>query len=106
MLQTLKKLSADVANVIGKVEGTADVFDGVVIAGPSVNISPDYEKLSQFGITPASFQYQIQTNQEGNMVGTILEKEQSPLIRIIDSGYKNHSIDQLSLYTFFYLQVN
>ena len=99
--EELKKLSAEVATVIGKVKGTADVFDGVVIAGPSVNISPDYNKLSQFGITPASFQYQVQTNQEGNTVGTILEKEQTPVIRIIDSGYKNHSIGQLGLLPIF-----
>jgi CzcA family heavy metal efflux pump len=92
----LKKLSAEVAEIIGKVDGTADVFDGVVIAGPSVSINPNFDKLAQFGITPASLQYQIQTNQEGNVVGTILEKEQTPSIRIIDSGYKNHSVDQLS----------
>ncbi len=100
-LQNSKNFPAEVATVIGKVEGTADVFDGVVIAGPSVNIRPDYDKLSQFGITPASFQYQVQTNQEGNTVGTILEKEQSPVIRIIDSGYKNHAINQLGLLPIF-----
>ena len=93
---TLKKLSAQVAAVIARVPGTADVFDGVVIAGPSVNVIPNFDRLAQYGITPASLQYQIQTNQEGNVVGTILEKEQTPSIRIIDSGYKNHSVDQLS----------
>ena len=94
--EVLKKLSAEVAGITGKVEGTADVFDGVVIAGPSVSVKPNFDKLAQFGITPASLQYQIQTNQEGNVVGTILEKEQTPAIRMIDSGYKNHSVDQLS----------
>jgi CzcA family heavy metal efflux pump len=91
----LKVLSAQVADIVGKVNGTADVFDGIVIAGPSVNVVPNFDKLAQFGISPASLQYQIQTNQEGNIVGTMFEKEQSPNIRIIDSGYKNHSIDQL-----------
>ena len=93
---TLKTLSAQVADVINKVPGTADVFDGVVIAGPSIDIVPKFDKLSQFGISPASLQYQIQTNQEGNVVGTLFEKEQTPSIRIIDSGYKNHSVDQLN----------
>src|SRR5258708_15042136 len=78
------------------VRGNGDVFNGVVIAGPSVNIIPKFDKLSQYGISPASLQYQVQTNQEGNVVGTIFEKEQTPSIRIIDSGYKNHSVDQLS----------
>jgi CzcA family heavy metal efflux pump len=93
---TLKRLSSEVAEVINKVPGTADVFNGVVIAGPSVQIIPKFDRLSQYGITPASLQYQIQTNQEGNVVGTIIEKEQTPSIRIIDSGYRNHSVDQLS----------
>jgi CzcA family heavy metal efflux pump len=93
---TLKALSATVADIAGKVPGTADVFNGVVIAGPSVNVIPQFDKLAQYGISPASLQYQIQTNQEGNVLGTILEKEQTPIIRLIDSGYKNHSIDQLT----------
>jgi CzcA family heavy metal efflux pump len=95
-LATLKKLSAQVAAVTSQVSGTADVFDGVVIAGPSVDVLPNFERLAQFGISPASFQYQVQTNQEGNIVGNILEKEQISTIRIIDYGYKNHSIDQLN----------
>ncbi len=93
---TLNGLSSQVAEIINKVPGTADVFNGVVIAGPSVNVIPKFDKLSQYGISPASLQYQIQTNQEGNVVGTILEKEQTPTIRIIDSGYRNHSVDQLN----------
>jgi len=93
---TLNGLSSQVAVIINKVPGTADVFNGVVIAGPSVNVIPKFDKLSQYGISPASLQYQIQTNQEGNVVGTIFEKEQTPLIRIIDSGYRNHSVDQLN----------
>ena len=92
----LNGLSSQVAEIINKVPGTADVFNGVVIAGPSVNVIPKFDKLSQFGISPASLQYQIQTNQEGNVVGTIFEKEQTPTIRIIDSGYRNHSVDQLN----------
>ena len=63
--ETLKTLSAQIAEVINKVPGTADVFDGVVIAGPSINIIPKFDKLSQFGISPASLQYQIQTEPGG-----------------------------------------
>ena len=94
--QVLKNLSHQVAEIVSKVDGTADVFDGVIIAGPSVNVIPDFARLAQFGITPASLQYQVQTSQEGNVVGTLLEKEQTPNIRMIDSGYNNHSVDQLS----------
>src|SRR6185437_15842884 len=50
---TLQNLSKQVAAVVGQVPGTADVFDGVVIAGPSVTVEPAYDKIAQFGITPA-----------------------------------------------------
>jgi Cu/Ag efflux pump CusA len=83
--KTLDSLSRQVADVVGKVEGTADVFDGIVIAGPSVTVEPDYEKIAQFGITPASLQYQLQTSLEGNIVGAVQEKEQMTAIRLIDS---------------------
>ncbi|HSC38993.1 MAG TPA: efflux RND transporter permease subunit, partial [Chitinophagaceae bacterium] len=74
--QKLQELSKQVAEVVSGVKGTADVFDGIVIAGPSVSIEPNYARLAQFGITPASLQYQLQTAMEGNIVGTVLEKEQ------------------------------
>ena len=79
----LETLSKEVASVIGKVEGTADVFDGIVIAGPSVSIEPDNDKLLQFGITPSALQFQMQTGLEGNIVGNILEKEQLSGVRIV-----------------------
>lgn len=81
--KALQDLSRQVASVVSGVEGAADVFDGIVIAGPSVSIEPDYSKLAQFGITPVELQYQLQTSMEGNIVGNILEKEQLSAIRIV-----------------------
>jgi Cu/Ag efflux pump CusA len=93
--KTLEALSRQVAEVVGKVQGTADVFDGIVIAGPSVTVEPDYEKIAQFGITPASLQYQMQTSLEGNIVGTMQEKEQMTSIRLIDSDSSHRSTEGL-----------
>ena len=81
--QQLHELSKQVAAVVSGVEGAADVFDGIVIAGPSVSIEPDYGRLAQFGITPVNLQYQLQTSMEGNIVGNVLEKEQLSPIRIV-----------------------
>ncbi|MDP4130326.1 MAG: efflux RND transporter permease subunit, partial [Bacteroidota bacterium] len=63
---------------------------------PSVTVEPAYDKIAQFGITPASLQYQMQTNLEGNIVGNILEKEQITPIRIIDSDSSYRSTAGLS----------
>jgi multidrug efflux pump subunit AcrB len=82
-VKKLQDLSRQVAESVKKAEGTADVFDGIVIAGPSVSIEPDYNKLAQFGVTPAMLQQQLQNRLEGNIVGNILEKEQLTNIRMV-----------------------
>jgi len=83
------------------VKGTADVFDGIVIAGPSVNIEPDNQKLAQFGITPADFQTQLQTQLEGAVIGNIFEKEQQTAIRMIYPDAINTTIDRMKTGTIF-----
>jgi CzcA family heavy metal efflux pump len=81
--QRLKELSQQAAELLSHVEGTADVFDGIVIAGPSISIQPDYDRLAQYGITPANLQYQLQTSLEGNVVGNIFEREQYSAVRLM-----------------------
>lgn len=93
--QKLQQLSKQVANVVSNVPGTADVFDGIVIAGPSVSIIPDYSRLAQFGITPANLQMQVQNALEGNVVGEVLEKEQLSTVRMVYPGSRKLSVTEL-----------
>ena len=97
----LQNLARQVAEITEKVKGTADVFDGITIAGPSVNIEPDNLKLAQFGITPANFQAQLQTQLEGNVIGSIFEKEQQTDIRMIYPDAINTTIDRMKNGTIF-----
>ena len=92
----LQELSKQIGDVINNVKGTADVFDGVVIAGPSISIEPDYTKLAQFGVTPANLQYQLQTSLAGNIAGNIFEKEQVNIIRMLYPGSRKISVADLS----------
>ncbi|MDQ6813667.1 MAG: efflux RND transporter permease subunit, partial [Bacteroidota bacterium] len=80
-INQLHEYSNKVADILGKVQGTADVFSGIVIAGPSVSIIPDNGKLAQFGLTPANFQAQVQLSMQGAPVGNILEREQLSTVR-------------------------
>ena len=79
----LNQLSSEIAKKVAKVKGTADVFDGVTIAGPSIEVKPNMLKLSQYSVSPTSFQSQMQLQLEGNIVGNIQEKEQRTDIRLI-----------------------
>jgi len=94
--EQLHALSKQAAGIISTVNGTADVFDGIVIAGPSITITPDYGKLAQFGITPSGLQYQLQTHQEGNVVGEILEKEQETPIRMVFPNSRKNTVADIS----------
>lgn len=86
--QKLQDLSKQVAAVVEKVSGTADVFDGIIVAGPSLNIQPDYALLAQYDITPTDFQSQVQIAMQGNLIGNVYDQQQLTPIRMIYPGSK------------------
>ena len=94
--EKLHELSKQVAAVVSDVQGTADVFDGIVIAGPSISVQPDFAKLAQFGLTAANLQYQMQTALEGNITSKMLEKEQETNIRLLYPGSRKSSVEDIS----------
>jgi CzcA family heavy metal efflux pump len=93
--KTLNELAGRVAGEVEKIEGVEDVFDGVIIAGPSIEVIPDQQKLAQFKISSSSFQYQLQTIVEGNIIGSILEKEQMTSIRMIYPNSTRNSLENI-----------
>ncbi|MDB5030317.1 efflux RND transporter permease subunit [Mucilaginibacter sp.] len=91
----LQDLSKKIAAQVSAVKGTADVFDGIVIAGPSVSILPDYAKLAQYRITPANLQFQAQTALDGNVVGNLYETQQLSPIRMVYPGNRYLNISAI-----------
>ncbi|MFB6456882.1 efflux RND transporter permease subunit [Chitinophaga sp. Hz27] len=94
--ERLKDLSRQVAAVVSKVPGTADVFDGIVIAGPSISMEVNSRLLAQYGITPANLQFQLQTALEGNVAGAVFEKEQLSPIRLVYPGSRMLSVSAIN----------
>ena len=94
-LKILQNLARKVAEITENVEGTADVFDGITIAGPSINIEPENKKLALLGITPSDFQNQLQTQLEGVIVGSIYEKEQLTAVRMLYPDAANTSLEKI-----------
>jgi CzcA family heavy metal efflux pump len=92
----LEELSKQVAEIVSKVHGTADVFDGLIIAGPYVNVEPNSVQLAQFGITPANLQYQLQTTLEGNVVGQVLDKERFTDVRLVYPGSESLEVADIN----------
>ena len=97
----LNQLAKQVTEEVEKINGVEDVFDGIIIAGPSIDVVPDQEKLAQYNLSPSSFQYQLQTMVEGNLIGSILEKEQMTGVRMIYPKSTKNSFENLkSQYVF------
>lgn len=91
----IQKYSKEVAGVVSKVSGTADVFDGIVIAGPTIQIIPNLSILGQYNLSPQDFQYQVQTLLEGNVVGNIFDKQQFTPIRMLYGNTGNASLHEI-----------
>lgn len=91
----IQDFSKKIADITAKVPGTADVFDGIVIAGPSIEIYPNASSIAQYGLTPTDFQYQVQTLLEGNKVGSVFDKTQFTPIRMLYSNESNASRFQI-----------
>jgi CzcA family heavy metal efflux pump len=91
----IAELADTISHIVEHVPGVADVFKGVVISGPSVNVLPDYQKLAQFKISPDNFQQQLQTILQGVQTGSIFEHELQTPIRVIYPGAKRVSVQEL-----------
>ncbi|WP_163713393.1 efflux RND transporter permease subunit [Mangrovibacterium lignilyticum] len=91
----LEEYSQKIADVVDHVPGTADVFDGITIAGPSVVVEPDEAKLNRFNLTPDNFQYQLQTQLGGIVVGNIQESLQMCDVRMIYPNRLGTTVDAL-----------
>ncbi len=67
--QTLEGLANQAAGILNKVDGIADVENGLVIAGPSIVFIPNQELLAQYNISLTDFQTQLKAYTDGVLLG-------------------------------------
>jgi cobalt-zinc-cadmium resistance protein CzcA len=79
----LEELAKQVEDSVNTVQGTADVFNGIIISGPVISILPREGILKQYGLSSADLQTQVEARVGGIVVGSIPEKEQYTDIRLI-----------------------
>ncbi|HLN74143.1 MAG TPA: efflux RND transporter permease subunit [Prolixibacteraceae bacterium] len=93
--QQTRQMARKIAALVESIPGTADVADGIVIAGPSVSVSPETLKLSQYQLTPDIFHFQLQTRIGGTVTGSVQEPLQKCDVRMIYPDREYISVDQL-----------
>ena len=92
----LKDYANQIAGLLEKIPGTADVFNGVVIAGPNISVKPDNTSLARYGLNPADLQYQLKTATEGQILGSVVDQHQLTPVRMIYPGGPYRTADALS----------
>ena len=97
----IRPLANQISGIVTQVPGTADVFNGITIAGPSVVFTPKANALLQYGLTPLDLQNQLTTRLMGNEVGTILEGAQFLKMRLKypDAGSDLSALKQSPVFT-------
>ncbi len=91
----IQDYSQKVADIVEQVKGTADVFDGIVIAGPSIVVTPNLTTLAQYNISVQDFQNQLQANLDGNVAGNIFDQIQYTPIRLLYNDKTNQSVSDI-----------
>ena len=97
----LRPIAERISGIVTNVPGTADVFNGVTIAGPSVVFTPNPATLLQYGLSPMDLQNQLTTRLRGNEVGNILEETQFLKMRLKypDVGSDLRALEQSPVFT-------
>lgn len=98
--EKLKKIADSVFTIISGVNGIKDAFDGITLAGPEVQIIPKIDQLSKYNLSPNNFLLQMKTKNEGVVLSTVLEKEKSVNIRMMEKGnnIKNKNLRSTSIF--------
>ena len=93
--EMVRSIARDVTKIVEETPGTADAFDGIVVAGPNISFLPDEASLYRFGLTPADLQFQLETRTQGVVVGKLKEQEQMLDVRMLYPDYLENSLDNL-----------
>lgn len=114
----LEELAHHAEDILGKIDGIADLENGLVLAGPSIVFNPDVEKLAQFNISLTDFQTQLtaytggiplginanvptlapaQLAMAGGLqVGNIQDGEQMRRILLRFTNFKDNSLEKIN----------
>jgi CzcA family heavy metal efflux pump len=91
----LQELARQIAKQVEHVRGTADVFNGIVIAGPSISVDPKESELHFYDLTAHELWSQLKLKIQGLDVGGVLEKQQVVPIRMISDDHIRKNINQI-----------
>lgn len=91
----LESLAIRAQGLLEKIEGVADLRNGIVVEGPSINIIPDEARLARFHLSAADLQAQLQAYNEGVKVGEVQSGEQMLRILLRFTDFRENYLDRI-----------
>lgn len=93
--KVIEQKAREVADLIKQVPGVVDVFDGIVVSGPSLDVRVDRTMAARAGLTPEDLLAQLRTMIEGAADTYVLRGEKLIGVRIRFPGDYHSSLEQI-----------
>ena len=84
--QLLEQRARKIAKLVSTVPGVTDVFDGIVIAGPALDLKVDRDAAARAGLTTQALHAALQPAITGTVAGQVLVGERTYDLRVVAGG--------------------
>lgn len=91
----LNALANKIAGIISRIKGVVDVFNGITISGPAININVDPLKAGLVGVTPQYVSDYVTTALWGTVATNVREGEKVINIRVLMPASETDTIKKL-----------
>jgi CzcA family heavy metal efflux pump len=92
-IEFLKKKAPEVEEQLKKIKGVVDTKDGLIYAGPTIELRVRYADAQRFGLTVADVATAVNTAMLGQQASTVLEGDRVVNIRVL---VDHSSIDRIA----------
>ena len=91
----LEKKAAEVEDIIKKIKGVEDTFNGVVISGPALTFKVDPQRAARFGVNATDIANTVTTAMTGDPASTILQQGRLITVRVVLPKTSSTSLEAL-----------
>ena len=87
--------AAEIEDVIKKIPGIVDTFNGVTISGPAITFRVDPQRAAQLGVTATDVANTVTTAMTGDATSAVLQQDRLISVRVVLPRESRQSLDAL-----------
>ncbi|HXI92878.1 MAG TPA: efflux RND transporter permease subunit [Blastocatellia bacterium] len=87
--------AAEIEDVIKKIPGIVDTFNGVTISGPGITFKIDPQRAAQLGVTATDVANTVTTAMTGDATSAVLQQDRLISVRVVLPRESRQSLDAL-----------